>query len=146
MQQNDKKTFGEILESMSELRIKEKIYKEMPKDKLVDRLILCEMELAAEKEESANRMELWYFVSDETGAKYLSDEKPKAYFTTSGQPKNTLPLTFKVKDGVIMDMPKTILLTDGEINIRVPKKMESMFPEIKYGDDPIKVILSNITL
>ena len=101
---------------------------------------MCEMELAAREEEAATHsMELWYFVSDETGVKYLSDEKPKAYFTTSNQAEYT-------KVGVIRDIPKTILLTDGEINIRVPKKMESMFPEIKYGDDPIKVTLSNITL
>lgn len=34
----------------------------------------------------------------------------------------------------------------GEINIRVPVCMEKMFPEIKYGDEPKKVKVSNITL
>ena len=39
-----------------------------------------------------------------------------------------------------------IRFTNGEVNIRVPKKMEAMFPEIKYGSEPMKVKVSNITL
>lgn len=118
---------------------KEKIYRELPKDKLVDRLIMCEMELAARDEEgTAHMMELWYFVGDETGTKYLSDKKPEIYFTAKYEDFGN--------DGDIMYVPQQILMTDGEINIRVPKKMESMFPYIKYGDDPIKVKVANLTL
>lgn len=140
MEKDDKKDFGNILEAISEMNLKEDFYNKMPKDKLVDRLILCEMELDAKnKEANEHSMELWYFVSDETGVKYLSDEKPKLYFMADVDAEVRLTEMFTV-------MPKEVWLTDGEINIRVPKKMETMFPEIKYGDEPIKVKVSNITL
>ena len=129
-----------IVQMMDEWKLKEQAYKEFPKDKLIDRLILCEIELGAKtKEADEHSMELWYFVGDETGAKYLSDEAPKMYFFTEkgvSQPNKDGKYTFK---------PNKIWLTDGEINIRVPKKMEPMFPTIKYGDSPIKVKLANIT-
>lgn len=145
MENKGKDVTADIAQMMSEWKLKEEAYNEMPKDKLVDRLILCEMELAAEKAESVNRMELWYFVSDETGAKYLSDKKPEMWLTARenfGDEANVTPEGFSY----IMETLQPVLVTDGEINIRVPKKMETMFPEIKYGDEPIKVRISNIAL
>lgn len=145
MKNKGKDVTADIAQMMSEWKLKEEAYNEMPKDKLVDRLILCEMELAAEKAESVNRMELWYFVSDETGAKYLSDKKPEMWLTAKenfGDEANVTPEGFSY----IMETLQPVLVTDGEINIRVPKKMETMFPEIKYGDEPIKVRISNIVL
>ena len=141
MNNNDKKDFGSIIEAFSEINLKEDLYDKMPKDKLITRLIMTEMELEGrDKEATEHSIELWYFVSDETGAKYLSDEKPACFMTNVDE-------SVKVTETEMhMTLPKEVWLTDGEINIRVPKKMESMFPEIKYGDDPIKVILSNITL
>lgn len=137
--ENKKDITLDIQQIMKEWENKEKMYNELPKDKLVDRLILCEMELSARYEEgTAHMMELWYFVGDETGAKYLSDKKPEIYFIAKYEDFGD--------DGDTMYVPQQILMTDGEINIRVPKKMEEMFPEIRYGDDPIKVKVANITL
>jgi hypothetical protein len=131
MEKDNKKDFGKILEAMSEINLKEDLYDKMPKDKLINRLIMCEMELGARsKEAEEHSMELWYFVSDETGVKYLTNEKPKEYLTFDSGKEKWL----------------TIWLTDGEVNIKVPNCMEKMFPEIKYGDKPIKVKVSNITV
>ena len=139
MEKNNERASADIMKMVNEFKAKEKIYNELPKDKLVDRLIMCEMELSARDEEgTAHMMELWYFVGDETGAKYLSDKKPEIYFIAKYEDFGD--------DGDTMYVPQQILMTDGEINIRVPKKMEAMFPEIRYGDDPIKVKVANITL
>jgi hypothetical protein len=142
MDNNDKKDFGSIIEAISEINLKEDLYDKMPKDKLIDRLIMCEMELEARDNEAAEHsIELWYFVSDDTGAKFLTDEEPKPYFIDVNE---KLPDTLGKETFAVIT--KKVLLTDGEINIRVPKKMESMFPEIKCGDEPIKVKLSNVTV
>ena len=139
MEKDNKKSFKDIIEAISEMDLKQHMYEEMPKDKLIDRLIMCEMELAAREEEAAEHsIELWYFVSDETGAKYLTDEKPKVYLSFGPAEESG--------SEVVPIKGNKVWFTDGEINIRVPVCMEKMFPEIKYGDDPIKVILSNITL
>ena len=139
MEKNDKRDVADIMSMVNEFKLKMDAYSELPKDKLVDRLIMCEMELTAkEKETTGHMMELWYFVGDETGTKYLSDRQPKIYFTTKYDNFGD--------DGDIMYVPQQVMMTDGEINIRVPKKMEAMFPEIKYGDNPIKVKVANITL
>ena len=115
--ENKKDITLEIQQMMKEWENKEKMYIELPKDKLVDRLILCEMELASEKAEPVNMMELWYYVSDWTGVKYLTNEEPQKY----------------------MVFNKATYMSDGEVNIRVPKCMESLFPNIKYEDEPVKV-------
>ncbi len=139
MEKSNERNPVDIMKMVNEFKLKMDAYSELPKDKLIDRLIMCEMELSARDEEgTAHAMELWYFVGDETGVKYLSDRKPKIYFTTKHDDFGD--------DGDIMYAPQQILMTDGEINIRVPKKMEAMFPEIRYGDNPIKVKVANITL
>ena len=139
MEKSNERSPVDIMKMVNEFKLKMDAYSELPKDKLIDRLIMCEMELAArDEEDTAHMMELWYFVGDETGVKYLSDRKPKIYFTAKYEDFGD--------DGDTMYVPQQILMTDGEINIRVPKKMEAMFPEIRYGDDPIKVKVANITL
>ena len=116
---------------------KAEMYKDIPIQNLIDKLILTEMELEGINNDA---MELWYFVGDETGSKYLSDEKPKVYFTVE------LDDSFLNRENQLDTVkPKKVLMTEGEINIRVPRKMETMFPEIKYGDEPILVKVSNIT-
>ena len=129
----------DVAKLVTEWKLREDAYNEMPKDKLITRLIMTEMELEGRDEEATEHsIELWYFVSDETGAKYLSDEKPKAHLSFGPAEESS---------GEIVPIKGSkVWFTDGEINIRVPVCMEKMFPEIKYGDDPIKVILSNITL
>lgn len=138
MGKNDERTAADIMQMVNDFKAKEDIYNELPKDKLVDRLIMCEMELAARDEEAtAQTMELWYFVSDETGTKYLSNVKPKRFIAFGSGEKD--------EDGFPKISGKVALMTDGEVNIRVPLCMEKMFPEIKYGDDPVKVKVANIT-
>ena len=132
----------DVTKFVTEWKLREDAYNEIPKDKLIDRLIMCEMELEARDNEATERsIELWYFVGDDTGAKFLTDEEPKPYFIDVNE---KLPDTLGKETFAVI--PKKVLLTDGEINIRVPKKMESMFPEIKYGGEPIKVKLSNVTV
>lgn len=139
MGKDSKKDFGKFLEAISEMSLKEDLYDKIPKDKLIDRLIWCEMELdARNKEADEHSMELWYFVSDETGAKYLTDEKPKDSVMFSPGEMD--------ESGIVHTGGSRVWFTDGEINIRVPVCMEKMFPEIKYGDEPIKVKVANITL
>lgn len=139
MEKDAKKDFGNILEAISEMNLKEDFYNKMPKDKLVDRLILCEMELDAKnKEADEHSMELWYFVSDDTGAKYLTDEKPKVYLSFDPAEESG--------SEIIPIRGSKVWMTDGEVNIRVPVCMEKMFPEIKYGDEPIRVKVSNLTV
>ena len=127
--ETDNRSVEDLMNMINEFYSKEKAYAELPKDKLIDRLIMCEMELEGTKEaETVNFMELWYFVGDKSGVKYLSDEKPVSILVENDNGQ------------------EVIRFTNGEVNIRVPKKMEAMFPEIKYGSEPMKVKVSNITL
>ena len=135
MEKDNKRDPVDIMEMVNEFKLKVDAYSELPKDKLIDRLIMCEMELTAREERAEEHiMELWYFVSDETGVKYLSDKEPKVYFTSKYEDFGD--------DGDTMYVPQQVMMTDGEINIRVPKKMESMFPEIQKDEPPAKVRLS----
>ena len=135
MEKSNERGPVDIMKMVNEFKLKMDAYSELPKDKLIDRLIMCEIELNAREEETKEHMmELWYFVSDETGVKYLSDKEPKAYFTAKYEDFGD--------DGDTMYVPQQVMMTDGEINIRVPKKMESMFPEIQKDESPIKVHLS----
>ena len=108
-----------VLEIMKDLDMKEKMYNEMSKETLVKILVMKDL-LEETFEPEGNDMNFWYFVSDWTGAKYLTNQQPKRY----------------------VHFGKTVYMTDGEINIRVPKCMETLFPEIKYEDEPVNVSIS----
>ena len=110
---------AKVLEIVKDLDMKEKMYNEMSKKSLVNLLVMKDL-LDDTFEPEGNDMNLWYYVSDWTGAKYLTNEQPKEY------------LIFN----------KTIFMSDGEVNIRVPKCMEGMFPSINYGDEPVKVSIT----
>ena len=116
MEDNDKKKVAKII---SDLEEKEKIYNEMSKDTLVNMLVLRDL-LDDSFQPDDGRMILWYFVSDWTGAKYLTNEEPRKYFRHG----------------------KMLYMTDGEVNIRVPEVMAQVFPKIKYGDGPVKVCIN----
>ena len=160
MNSEGKSVNEDVAKLVTEWKIREDAYNEMPKDKLITRLIMTEMELEGRDEETdKHSIELWYFVGDKTGTKYLSDEEPIRCYTCHASNAETVVDALKALKRVDIDdsvvttetemrfvMPELVFMTDGEINIRVPKKMESMFPEIKYGDDPIKVKVVNITL
>ena len=108
-----------VLEIMKDLEMKEKMYNEMSKETLVNILVMKDL-LDEAFEPEGNKMNFWYFVSDWTGAKYITNEQPKKHILYG----------------------KTVYMTDGEVNIRVPKCMESLFPEIKYEDEPVKVSIT----
>lgn len=108
-----------VLEIVRDLEMKEKMYNEMSKETLVNLLVMKDL-LDESFEPEGNKMNLWYYVSDWTGVKYLSNEQPKKY----------------IRYGM------TLYISDGEVNIRVPNCMEPLFPEIKYTDEPVKVSIA----
>ena len=116
MENNDEAKFYEILKNASE---KEKLYREMDKETLVNLLVLNDTFDQA-FEPDGKEMKLWYYVSDWTGAKYLTNEMPRKNYCCG----------------------KLVYTTDGEVDIRVPVCMEALFPEIKYEDEPITVKIS----
>ena len=115
-------TKNRMLEFFDEARESEKIYGEMTKEELIN-LLICNDFLKNSLEMFENKIDLWYYVGDGTGAKYISDEAPKMCMTC-------------------LDKKDMFLMSDGEVNIRIPDCMEGMFPELKYGDAPVKIELS----
>ncbi len=119
---NDTEDFKNITKTLMEANDYEKMLKKMTKEQLVDILIIKLLADNAPFEPTGNTMSLWYFKDPETGAKYLSNVRPKKYINeASGQP---------------------FLLSEGEVNIRIPKIMESMFPELECTDLPLKINLA----
>lgn len=115
----DKNDEAKIIEMMERLNEKEKMYSEMDSKTLAKMLTLNEMfEEAFDPEEK--KMNLWYYVSDWTDAKYLTNEKPTRYIVFN----------------------RAVYMSDGEVNIRVPKCMEPLFPQIKYEDEPVIVSIT----
>ena len=110
-------------EEMTNYKMSEKMYNEMSKEDLVKLLLFRDM-FDLHLEPSDESVTLWCFVSDETGGKYLTDEKPQLLFIGDKSATNGL------------------YLTEGEVNIRIPKCLESLFPDLKYGEDPVKVNLT----
>ena len=115
----EKSDDARVLEIVQDLSAKEKAYNEMTKESLVSMLVMRDM-LDESFEPEGKSMKLWYFVSDWTESKYLTNELPKKYITHG----------------------KAVYMTDGDVNIKVPATMEPLFPEIKYGDEPVKVRIS----
>ncbi len=111
MEETDEK---KVEEMMLESRRREAVYSKMRKEDLVNTLVLRDL-----FESSA---ELWCYVADETGLKYLSDKRPEECETPDGGAK--------------------VYLTDGEVNIRVPRSLERLFPGLEYGDAPLRVRMS----
>ena len=117
MEKNDEELIG-LFKEMREL---EKKYNEMPKETLVNILILREV-MEDKFEPDGDKVNLWYYVADESGVSYLTNERPTPH--------------------LIRDEKTPIFLTNGDVQIRVPKALESMFPQLKPGDEPVKVSLS----
>ena len=114
------KTDEEKLEGiMLDMKQREKFYNGMTKEELVNLLLMRDM-LEDSFEPDVEETKLWYFTSDWTETKYLTNERPTKHIAYG----------------------KEIWTTDGEINIRVPACMETILPEIKYGDEPVKIRLS----
>ena len=108
----------------TEIKFNEKLYNDMSKESLVKLLILRDM-LDLHLVPENNTVTLWCYVADKTGCKYITNEMPKQFFVADHTEDN-----------------EGLYLTDGEVNIRVPKCMDSMFPDLKYGDEPMKIDLT----
>lgn len=127
MEKRDEEALKEIFKRSDEL---EKIYNEMPKESLVNMMIFKQMmDEAFEIDEAKHEVRLWYYVADKTGTKYLSDVYPKKYTHVGGG------------DWAYVDF-EPCWISSGEVVIRVPDALTGLFPDLKYGDDPVKVKLS----
>ena len=112
---------ADFVEMMKEIEQVEKSYKEMSKEELVELLVTKHIgEMCFEPKN--HELDLWYFSDQETGSKYLTNEFPYICFSDSSK--------------------YPVRLTKGEVNIRVPKIMESMFPELGEYGTPTKIHLS----
>lgn len=116
MEKSDDQKVADII---TDLKQREKMYNEMSKEALVDLLVVRDM-FEDSFEPDGNGTKLWYFVSDWSESKYLTNERP----------------TKHVSNG------REFWTSDGEINIRVPACMETILPNIKYGDEPVRVALT----
>ena len=117
----DKSDDERLMDTFKRMKQLEKQYQEETKEDLINLLVLKQMADEVLEVEGKS-IKLWCYVADKTGLKYLTNELPERYFT------------LKDRDGVF--------ITEGEINIRIPKMMEPLFPDIKYGDEPVLVKLS----
>ena len=115
MEENEREAnFDSLFKDLSN---REKFYNEQSKETLVNMLVLKDM-LDESVDDEGRETGLWCYVADDTGIKYLSNALPKLMINCG------------------------VYYTDGEVNIRVPECMTSMFPDVKYGDEPVKVNIS----
>ena len=121
MEKNDDEKLMEVFDRMKTL---EKQYKEMTKETLINVMIFKDMmHEAFEIDENKHEVGLWCFVGDETGTMYISDTQPTKYVSVD-------------KAGF------DVLISNGEVNIRVPAALRPMFPDLRFGDDPVRIKLS----
>lgn len=127
MEKRDDEALKEIFKRSDEL---EKMYNEMSKESIVNMLVFRQMmDEAFDVDEENHEVELWFYVSDKTGAKYLSDAYPKKYTHVGGG------------DWAYVDA-ESYWISSGEVEIRVPTSLAGLFPDLKYGDEPVRVKLS----
>ena len=82
MEKNDDEKLIAAFKRSNEL---EKQLKEMSKEALVNIMVFKElMEDAFEPEEHG--MNLWYYVADESGVKYITNERPQQFLTKDSKP------------------------------------------------------------
>lgn len=125
MEKRDDEALKEIFERSDKL---EKMYNEMSKESLVNMMVFKQMmDEAFNVDEENHSTELWYYVADKTGVKYLSDNKPTEYVSVGGGAR---------KKG------DRFWLSDGEVSIRVPYALSNLFPKMEFGDEPVRVKLS----
>lgn len=106
-----------------DFNVAEKMYNSMSKESLV-KLLLLRDTLDLQLTSNGNSTELWYYVADETGCKYITDKMPEQVFI---EDKSAFA---------------GLYITSGEVNIRIPRYLEHLFPEIEYGDGPVKINLT----
>ena len=117
---NDEKTMDILAESKK----REDMYNEMSKEKLVDLLVFRDIfETGVGIDEEEHTARLWCYVADETNLKYITNEYPIKHHPLS-TPENFF------------------YISNGDVNVRVPESIASLLPDIKYGDEPVKINLS----
>lgn len=119
MNNTDENKLMGIFKEASEI---EEQLEKMDKKDLINLLVIKHLDDTGPLVPYENKIELWYYMDPETGAKYLSNELPKTYSSSSSK--------------------YPIILSDGEVNLRVPKIMEKMFPTPNAEGNPMKVCLS----
>ena len=117
MEKTDEKRLLDFFKEASMLKAR---LEEMSKEELINLLVAQFLvEYAPLEPNDKNEMDLWCYTDAETGVKYISDESPRVY--------NVLSSIYPV------------LVSEGEVNIRVPNKMASMFPDMKPNEYPKKI-------
>ena len=115
---NDEK----LLNLFQEVASLESKLNEMSKEELINLLVIKFLNEYAPTEPDEKGIDLWYYIDPESGSKYITNECPEGYMTSSSE--------------------YPVFLTDGEINIRVPNMMEGIFPELNTESTPVKVHLT----
>jgi hypothetical protein len=119
MNNTDENKLMSIFKEASEI---EEQLEKMDKKELINLLVIKHLDDTGPLVPYENKIELWYYMDPETGTKYLTNELPKTYSSSSSK--------------------YPIILSDGEVNLRVPKIMEKMFPMPNAEGNPVKVCLS----
>ena len=126
-----------LIETMERCKELEERYSKMTKEELISYLVFKEM-MAEAVDPEKHKVSLWCFVGDDTNAMYLTEREPKEVMVYS-------PGELKLyEDGVV---PSTVhfdklYFTEGEVNIRVPKVLEELFPVMTFGDTPQRIQLT----
>ena len=120
MDKTDEEKLKEMFEQLSTLEAR---LREMNKDELINLLITKFMiEYAPFEPNDKNEMDLWCYTDAETGLKYITNEFPKVYKVLSSM--------------------YPVLVSERDVNIRVPNTMAPMFPDMKPDEPPKKVHLT----
>ena len=119
----DKTDEDKLMEMFEQVTVLENRLREMDNEELINLLIgKFVVEYAPFEPNDKNEMDLWCYTDAETGLKYITNEFPKAYMVLSSM--------------------YPVLVSEGEVNIRVPNTMASMFPDTKPDEPPKKVHLT----
>lgn len=113
---------SKLLNVLKELTSYESQLKEMTKEELIELLMSKYYDDITPFSADEDGIDLWYYMDAETGTKYITNEFPRTYIDSSSK--------------------YPVLLSEGEINIRVPNMMESMFPKVQKDEPPTKVHLT----
>lgn len=120
MDKTDEEKLKEMFEQISNLEMR---LREMDKEELINLLVTKFLiEYAPFEPNDKNEMDLWCYTDAETGLKYITNEFPKVYKVLSSM--------------------YPVLVSEGDVNIRVPNTMAPMFPDTKPDEPPKKIHLT----
>lgn len=120
MEKTDEEKLREMAEQIATLETR---LREMDKEELINLLVTKFLiEYAPFEPDDKNEMDLWCYTDAETGVKYITNEFPEVYS--------------------ILSSMYPVLVSKGEVNIRVPNLMASIFPDTKPDESPRKIHLT----